>query len=70
MCNDQPLTDEGAAIAQEGMTFRFMGGTIIWLDIVASITAGTAPVLLSYHSGVIASSSQTKLEDIMGCRTG
>jgi hypothetical protein len=47
-----------------------MGGTIIWLDIVASITAGTAPVLLSYHSGVIASSSQTKLEDIMGCRTG
>jgi C6 transcription factor Pro1 len=55
-------------VAQEVVSFRFMGGTIIYLDIIASITTGTVPRLLSYHPGVIASNSQTKLENIMGCK--
>lgn len=65
---DLSLTDDGATVAQEVVSFRFMGGTVIWLDILASITAGTTPRLTSYHLGVIGANSQTKLESIMGCR--
>ncbi|KAF2692227.1 hypothetical protein K458DRAFT_285803 [Lentithecium fluviatile CBS 122367] len=68
LCDDQPLKDEGAVVTQEVTTFRFLGGTIIWLDIISSVTSGTAPRLLSYHPGVLASDSQTKLDNIMGCR--
>jgi hypothetical protein len=67
LCEDLP-TEGGAAVSQEVMSFRFMGGTIIWLDITASITAGTAPNLRPYHSGVIGSHSQTELKNIMGCK--
>ncbi len=40
---------------------------MIWLDIISSITAGTAPHLLPFHSFVIgASRFQTRLEVYMG----
>ena len=55
-------------VAEEVVSFRFFGGTIIWLDIISSITAGTAPRLLPYHFSVIAPNSQTQLEDLMGCK--
>ncbi|RDW73543.1 hypothetical protein BP6252_07450 [Coleophoma cylindrospora] len=64
-----PLSlDIGTESLQEVVLLRFLGGTIIWLDIISSITAGTAPHLLPFHSTTIASDSQTKLEDIMGCK--
>jgi C6 transcription factor Pro1 len=69
LCEDLPLSEYEPAVAEEVMTFRFLGGTIIWLDIICSITAGTAPHLLAYHFSVITADSQTKLEDIMGCKT-
>ena len=67
--DDKPVKkDEGVVVSQEVSTFRFMGGTLIWLDVISSITAGTAPRLLSYHPGVLASNSNTALEKLMGCR--
>ncbi|RDW87251.1 hypothetical protein BP5796_02945 [Coleophoma crateriformis] len=64
-----PLSlDIGSESLQEVVLLRFLGSTIIWLDIVSSITAGTAPHLLPFHSTTIASDSQTKLEDVMGCK--
>jgi hypothetical protein len=68
LCDDEPVRDEGPVVKQEVATFRFMGGTIIWLDIISSITSGEAPKLFPYHSGVLASGSHTKLESFMGCR--
>lgn len=66
--NDQRLGIDGALVTQEVTTFRFMGGSIIWLDILSSLTAGTIPRLRSYHHGVLDPASQTKLENIMGCK--
>jgi len=51
----------------EVISLEFLRGTIFWLDIIFSITAGTAPSLLPYHSSMSESHSQTRLEDIMGC---
>ncbi|RFU32369.1 hypothetical protein B7463_g3968, partial [Scytalidium lignicola] len=68
LCEDLPLSEYEPVVVEEVVNFRFLAGTIIWLDITSSITAGTRPHLLPYHSFVIASNSQTKLEDIMGCK--
>ncbi|KAK9386971.1 hypothetical protein V1515DRAFT_92610 [Lipomyces mesembrius] len=68
LCEDLPLSEDGPVVAEEVVIFRFLGGTIIWLDITSSIAAGKKPHLLPYHFCVIASNSQTKLEDIMGCK--
>jgi hypothetical protein len=68
LCEDLPLSEYEPVVAEEVVNFRFLGGTLIWLDITSSITAGTAPHLLPYHFCVVASNSQTKLEDIMGCK--
>lgn len=65
---DVPLTDVRAAAAQDSITFKFAGATITWLDIVSSVSAGTAPKLLSFHYRSIADDSWTKLHEIMGCR--
>jgi len=63
-----PLSDCDPAVIGEAASFRFLGGTVIWLDIVASITAGTEPLLLPYHIPAIAPHSETRLEAIMGCQ--
>ena len=68
LCGDLPLSEYEPEVAEEVVSFRFLSGTLIWLDITSSITAGTAPRLLPYHSKVIASNSQTRLEDIMACK--
>ncbi|CAO2648883.1 Nn.00g098320.m01.CDS01 [Neocucurbitaria sp. VM-36] len=64
---DLPLHGSDAAVAQEVVCFRFVTGTILWLDIVASITAGKTPLLLSHHSRMLAAGSQTQLREVMGC---
>jgi len=63
-----PLTNGQTASTEEVVTFRFEGGTLIWLDIIASVTLGTAPSLLPYHHYNIADASKTKLHEIMGCK--
>ena len=68
LCEDRPLLDHDNVAAEEVASFRFWTGTIIWLDITSSITAGRAPLLLPYHTSIIASHSQTKLDGVMGCR--
>jgi C6 transcription factor Pro1 len=68
LCEDLPLMEDDPAVAEQVVNFRFLSGTLIWLDITSSITAGTAPYLLPYHSYVLAPTSQTKLEEIMGCK--
>ncbi|CEL10675.1 hypothetical protein ASPCAL13790 [Aspergillus calidoustus] len=59
--------DDGATIVQEVVTFRFMEATIIWLDLIASITSGASPTLLQVHSETFRPHSPTKLEKIVGC---
>ncbi|KAK6836179.1 hypothetical protein PG987_006674 [Apiospora arundinis] len=64
----EELDHQGATVTQEVATFRFMSGSIIWLDILASITLGAKPKLLAYHASVITPQSQIRLESIMGCK--
>jgi hypothetical protein len=59
--------DDGATIVQEVVTFRFMEATIIWLDLIASITSGISPTLFQVHSDTFRPHSPTKLEKIVGC---
>ncbi|KAL4965936.1 transcription factor domain-containing protein [Aspergillus stella-maris] len=59
--------DDGPKIVKEVATLRFMEATVIWLDLIASITAGIAPRLLSYHTTVLQNQPQTDLENIFGC---
>lgn len=66
--HDFPISQQKNEILQNVAIVRFLGGTIIWLDILSSVTAGLAPRLQPYHSRVIAPNSSTKLEDIIGCR--
>ena len=68
LVEDLPLPEDEDAVVSEVVPFRFLSGTVIWLDICSSITSGTAPQLLGYHASVIAPDSQTKLEDTMGCK--
>jgi hypothetical protein len=68
LSQDLPLSEHQPIVTEEVVSFRFLAGTLIWLDIISSITAGTAPYLLPLHSHVIAPKSQIKLEAIMGCR--
>ncbi|KFY94384.1 hypothetical protein V500_03283 [Pseudogymnoascus sp. VKM F-4518 (FW-2643)] len=65
---DLPLLECEALVSNETAQFRFISGTLIWLDIISCITAATTPHLLVCHSTVMASDSQTRLEDIMGCK--
>ncbi|KAK5064904.1 hypothetical protein LTR84_000738 [Exophiala bonariae] len=67
--DDLPLGEEDDSfVSEEVISFRFLTGTIIWLDIVSCITRGTAPVLSSYHPRVLAPDSQVDVGKIMGCR--
>ena len=65
---DLPLLEHEHVIAGEVANFRFLSGTIVWLDITSSITMGTAPKLLPYHTCILAFDSQIKLEEFMGCK--
>lgn len=67
---DHRITEYEAEVTEEVANFRSVFGTVIWLDILSSITGGTSPRLLRYHSGVITPNSQTKLQDITGCKDG
>ena len=53
---------------EEVMAIRFIVGAMIWLDIQFSISAGKAPKLLHYHSSLLHSGSETKLETYVGCK--
>ncbi|KAI8625187.1 fungal-specific transcription factor domain-containing protein [Xylariaceae sp. FL1651] len=68
LCHGLAPSTGDAAIIQEVAISRFLGAVVPWLDIIASITTGNAPKLLSYHDDAIAPNSQTKLEHVMGCR--
>lgn len=63
-----PLPEYDPLITQEVANFRFVGGTVLWFDIISSITSGTAPYLFHDHRIFLNADSRTKLEDIMGCR--
>lgn len=67
--DDLPFRDGlDPIVSEEVVSFRFLTGTITWLDIVSCITKGTAPFLLPFHSRILSSSSQIDLGKIMGCR--
>lgn len=65
---DLPISEQEAADAEQIATFKLLGGKLMWLDIIFAVTSGAAPSLRSYHSLVLASNSETQLEDIMGSR--
>ncbi|KAK1141322.1 hypothetical protein N8T08_009229 [Aspergillus melleus] len=68
LVDDLPLPEGEPVVTEQVASFRFLMGTILWLDIIASITAGTAPELLSCHATVIGPDAQIQLEGIMGCK--
>jgi hypothetical protein len=62
------LTLEPAVVRNEVYTMRFMSASLIWLDIIASITSGSSPKLQPYHTALLSPESKTKLEDVVSCR--
>lgn len=65
---DLPLTVYEPVVAEEIENFRFLRSTLVWLDIVSSVTTGTAPQLPPLAFCPITTDSQTRLEQVMGCR--
>lgn len=65
---ERPLLEYEALVSNYTAQSRFISGTLIWLDIISCITAATTPRLLLHHSTIMAPDSQTRLEDIMGCK--
>lgn len=66
--DELPLSEYDPLVTGEVVNFRFVSGTVIWLDTISSITSGKAPHLLHHQTFAVATDSQTKLEDIMGCK--
>ena len=68
VCENRPLLEHENLVVEQVASFRFLSGTIVWLDVTSSITAGRAPLLLPYHTRIIACDSQIRLQGIMGCQ--
>ncbi|KAH8589386.1 fungal-specific transcription factor domain-containing protein [Bisporella sp. PMI_857] len=68
LMEDRPLSLDESLVTEQIVAFRFLGGSMVWLDIISSITSGTTPNLFGFHSCVICSSSHIQLEHIMGCK--
>ncbi|KAH6672156.1 fungal-specific transcription factor domain-containing protein [Halenospora varia] len=67
LSTDMPLSEDDFNIAEEVAMYRFLGSSIMWLDIIYSITNGTSPALSRYHSQLLSATSQLKMHDVMGC---
>ncbi|KAH8669738.1 fungal-specific transcription factor domain-containing protein [Tricladium varicosporioides] len=67
LSTDMPLSEDDFNIAEEVAMYRFLGGAIMWLDIIYSITNGTSPALSRFHSQLLSTTSQLKMHDVMGC---
>lgn len=57
-----------SVVADEVTHYRFLTSTLIWLDIISSITRGKGPELFFHHARIISSNSEIRLEYIMGCK--
>lgn len=68
LVEDLPIPVADPVVTEQVVSFRFLTGTILWLDILSSITAGTAPELLSCHRSVIGPDAQIQLDGLMGCK--
>jgi hypothetical protein len=64
-----PSTSHEAPKGHDIITFPFFSGVIMWLDIISSVTSGTAPRMLPLDSDEvpIRFQGQAKLENIVGC---
>jgi hypothetical protein len=65
---DLSLPRDDSSVAEETMCFRFLSGSLTWLDIIFSITAGRAPFLSSHYSRILNAESRIQLQDITGCQ--
>lgn len=70
--NLQPLVPKAAPYdepleSEDIITFKFLCGILIWLDVLASITTGKTPRLLPLHDVAILPDSPLRLEKIIGC---
>ncbi|KAF2805448.1 uncharacterized protein BDZ99DRAFT_574386 [Mytilinidion resinicola] len=68
LLEDRHISEIDPLVAEEVRNHRFLGGSLFWLDITSSITAGTAPYLQSYHFRIITPDSQIRLDQVMGCK--
>ncbi|KAH7131847.1 fungal-specific transcription factor domain-containing protein [Dendryphion nanum] len=62
-----PAPEGPSVITQQVLTFRFLISSLLWLDVISSITTGRKPFLLSHHSKMLNTNSQLQLQDHMGC---
>ncbi|KAF2489243.1 hypothetical protein BU16DRAFT_472257 [Lophium mytilinum] len=68
LLEDRPDANLDPAVAEEVRSHIFLAASLIWLDILSSITAGTAPYLQSFHFRVVTPDSQINLKKVMGCQ--
>ncbi|KAL8792383.1 MAG: hypothetical protein Q9195_004996 [Heterodermia aff. obscurata] len=66
---DHSSLESDNVAAGGALIYRFLSGTIVWLDIIASITVGKSSHLLPYQTHIMASDTLTKFEEIMGCES-
>jgi hypothetical protein len=62
-----PVPEEGIKAEEKLAGFKFITTTLLWLDVISSITLGRAPLLLSQHSEPLGSAFQVQLEEVFGC---
>lgn len=65
---DLHLSELGTPSAEEVLHFRFLRSSMFWVDIISSVTSGTAPRLLPQQFCAITPDGQTRLEYVMGCK--
>lgn len=58
----------GVPTPQEIVTFNFLGGVVLWLDIISCITTGKSPHILPSMNIPTAARAFTEMQTIMGCK--
>ncbi|ESZ99031.1 hypothetical protein SBOR_0565 [Sclerotinia borealis F-4128] len=73
LVNNESTSDTLSTLCKLGdsentITFQFLFGVVLWLDIVSCVTTGKSPQLLDLHPVAFGAKAQIKLEKIMGCK--
>lgn len=66
---NDPFSHHETDTVLQAVALKFCGGVLIWLDIIAAITSGTALVLMRHQHRTLVHSAYTKLEEITGCKS-
>lgn len=67
LAQDNVPSEHDILVAGGVTCLRFLSSTIIFLDIISSVTTGVTPHLLPHYPQLLAPASPIRLEDVTGC---